>query len=227
MSISVSSSSHYIENVELQRFTSLLTSYNLGSLILNGRAEAYCLTYGDEINSNTFVFPSTSSGNSSGNNSPRPRAYSTISHSQYSLKRNSKKRSSSMGDLDEPSTQQLFLNLISTMNEAFPDYDFAATKLDQFIEKDVFGAMRVVNSYLAEMTELDRNFLEDLWKAIDEVVFLRKCVVFSYAPGADEEDPFHNNSLWSFNFFFFNDHLKRICYITCSGTRYVPWLLYT
>ena len=84
------------------------------------------------------------------------------------------KRSSSLGDLNTPSSKQLFFNLISTLNESFPDYDFQSTKLDQFIEMDVFSTMRSINSSLVEITEIYPNFLEKLWHSIDQ------CVVCDY-----------------------------------------------
>ena len=63
------------------------------------------------------------------------------------------KRSSSLGDLSTPSSKQLFFNLISTLNEAFPDYDFQSTKLDQFIESDLFPTMRSINNLLVDLKD--------------------------------------------------------------------------
>ncbi len=33
------------------------------------------------------------------------------------------------------------------------------------------------------------------------------------------EDPFSDGALWSFNYFFFNKDLKRICFFTCLARR--------
>ena len=64
------------------------------------------------------------------------------------------------------------------------------------------------------MTVSKSTFLEQVWQAINDVVPLHSSEVYSYVPDNDE-DPFSDGSLWSFNFFFFNKDLKRICYFTC------------
>lgn len=129
------------------------------------------------------------------------------------------KRSSSLGDLSTPSSKQLFFNLISTLNEAFPDYDFQSTKLDQFIESDLFPTMRSINNLLVDLKEISPNFLEKLWHSIDQSVNLKHSIVFCYKSD-NESDPFSQVGVsWSFNYFFFNAQKMKICYFTCVAKR--------
>jgi hypothetical protein len=44
---------------------------------------------------------------------------------------------------------RLLIDLISTLDDFFPDYDFHSTKPEQFLKKDVTHLIQLVNSYLA------------------------------------------------------------------------------
>jgi hypothetical protein len=99
------------------------------------------------------------------------------------------------------------------------DYDFEATKPEQFVRQDLNQVMRTVNSYLAEVTEEEQSFFEKLWRAVDDAVDLHKCEVYSLVPALEEDDPFSDGTLWSFNYFFFNYTLKQLCYFTCVAKR--------
>jgi hypothetical protein len=95
-------------------------------------------------------------------------------------------RAASLGDLSEQSSKRLLIDLISTLDDFFPDYDFHSTKPDQFLKKDVTHLIQLVNSYLAELTEEVPNFLEKLWSSIDDVINLRICDAFSLVPDMSE-----------------------------------------
>ena len=125
-----------------------------------------------------------------------------------------RRRATSLGDLKEPSSKKLLIDLISTLDEFFPDYDFESTKPEQFLIKEVNQVIQRVNESLAELTQERSTFLEKLWRSIDEVVNLRSCDVFSLVPDM-AEDPFSDGTLWSFNYFFFNYELKQLVYFTC------------
>ena len=57
----------------------------------------------------------------------------------------------------------------------------------------------------------DSTFSDDLWSAVDEVISMYECDIYSYNP--DESDPFGEDGyIWSFNYFFYNKKLKRILY---------------
>lgn len=65
-------------------------------------------------------------------------------------------------------------------------------------------------------SSLESNLPGKIWQAIDEVIHLSKCEIFSYRPLKDDlESPLLGDALWSFNFFFYNEDLHRICVFTC------------
>lgn len=217
----------YLENSELGSLSLYLTERKVGDVIINGKIELYNVSPTTKI-----PLPSVTEESSTDKMSfdehivtrpsndletRRPRSNSCEIFPQ---RPKNTIRSSSLGDLSAPSSRKLFLDLISTLNESFSDYDFHATKLHQFIEKDVSSVMRMVNNTLAEITEENPHFLQNLWDSIDRAVGgLRRCEVFSYVPD-NEDDPFSHGSIWSFNYFFFNPSKLRICYITVMASRY-------
>jgi len=136
-----------------------------------------------------------------------------------------RRRASSLGDVNKPSARRLLVDLILTLNNSFPDFDFATTKPEQFhIIQNLQQVMQTVNSYLAEIEVENPNFLTRMWTAIDDVINIKKCDIFTYKPLTDEyEDPLYDNALWSFNYFFYNEELQRICYFTCvAENKYSP-----
>jgi hypothetical protein len=49
---------------------------------------------------------------------------------------------------------------------------------------------------------------------------LQNCDVYSYRTDRGEPDPFDDqNSIWAFNYFFYNRKLKRIVYFSCRSLR--------
>ncbi|RYH32207.1 hypothetical protein EON65_01130 [archaeon] len=124
-----------------------------------------------------------------------------------------RRRTSSLGDLSEPSSQALFMDMITALNEAFPDYDFEDSKIQQFKDISVSDATRLVNSQLVELTLQDSMILQDLWSSIDEVMTLRQCEVFSFTPDDDNDGEF----LWRLNLFFFNKISRKLCYFACEA----------
>ena len=135
----------------------------------------------------------------------------------YFPKRPVRRRTSSLGDLNEPSSRALFLNLIYTLNETFPDYDFQFVKYEQFTEGDLSTIMKMMNQYLAEITLHYEDFLEQLWTMIDEIINLKTCEVFIYRPQLTDDQDF--TYLWNFHVFFFNKSLYRIVYCTCHAKK--------
>ncbi|KNA26014.1 hypothetical protein SOVF_001270 [Spinacia oleracea] len=54
------------------------------------------------------------------------------------------------------------------------------------------------------------SLLEDLYKALDEVVKLSECEIYSYNPDSDADPFLQRGAIWSFNFFFYNRKLKCV-----------------
>lgn len=78
-------------------------------------------------------------------------------------------RSTSLGDLNEVSTRRLLIDLISTLNASFPDYDFSTATPEVFVQRDLKTVLHSVNASLAELTASNPSVLEEMWKLIDDV----------------------------------------------------------
>lgn len=126
--------------------------------------------------------------------------------------------SSPLGPLTDPSTRRLLINLITTMNASFPDYDFSNLRPDQFhCFATPSEAVNIANKNLSESVEVEHpGFLTEMWSAVEESIKPAECEIFSYVPDM-ESDPFSDGNLWSFNFFFHNKNMKKILYMTCMA----------
>ena len=89
-------------------------------------------------------------------------------------------RASSLGDLGTTSTRRLLIDLISTLNASFPDYDFSTATPDSFVAQDPDVVLKKVNSHLAEMTTVNPTFLQEMWQEINAV----RVAALLYCPGA-------------------------------------------
>ena len=127
-----------------------------------------------------------------------------------------KTRSMSLGDWhDQNGAQRTLVELTSTLNEAFPDYDFSQAQLSSFVVNRSETVIRTVNSYFSDLpTDEDPHFLANMWAALDSEVKLKSCEVYSYVPDM-EGDPFSEGSIWSFNYFFIDRESRKIAYFTC------------
>lgn len=115
---------------------------------------------------------------------------------------------------------KMLFTLLSTLNAAFPDYDFSQMKSEEFSrEPSLPFVINNVNSNLS--TSLGEEFAKispTLWKAIDDEICLQDCQIYSYNPDM-ESDPFgEEGCLWSFNYLFFNKQMKRIVFFKCYGS---------
>jgi hypothetical protein len=71
--------------------------------------------------------------------------------------------------MSNTSTRRLLIDLISTLNASFPDYDFSVVSPDSFSSQELGSTMQRVNSFLAELTIQTPGFIQDMWRAIDSV----------------------------------------------------------
>jgi hypothetical protein len=62
-----------------------------------------------------------------------------------------------------------------------------------------------------------------MWNSIDSEIQMSDCDVYSFNADSDS-DPFNEdgNSVWSFNYFFYNRRLKRILLVTCRAEHKAP-----
>jgi hypothetical protein len=117
-----------------------------------------------------------------------------------------------LGDFSELSTRRLMTDLILTLNASFPDYDFSNVKPDQFHKLRLETVRTSIYEKLSELAaQKSPNWLVDLWFALNDVIDLRDCDVYSFDNETDDE-----NSLWTFHYFFVNKSLRRIVFFTCS-----------
>ena len=220
----------YIENFDMEQISIFLTNRELGNYLLNGKIEAFTATTKSPVGKRMPIpklsylqtglledtaikteneFETESKGT-------RIRSHSL---SSFPTRKSGRRRASSLGDLSKPSTQMLLFDLTTTLNDSFPDYDFANSKLEQFTNKEPKEVMGAVNAYFAELTLSNPQFLGKLWTSVDEVANLKRCEIFSFSPDISDDNLYEN--VWSFHYFFYNKDNKALIYLTCAANRYV------
>ena len=95
---------------------------------------------------------------------------------------------SPLGDFGEMGTRRLMTDLILTLNASFPDYDFGSVRPSDFEKIPVSTVVQRINERLSELAVDKMSFITDMWTALDDVVRLADCDVYSYAPKARDED---------------------------------------
>ncbi|CAK4618025.1 hypothetical protein LEN26_011000 [Aphanomyces euteiches] len=191
----------YLEEKTLSWANAALNEFCVGDRVINGRLECFsCKKAGQDkklAKSLELIYQQS-------NNYPPTTEQSNVS----------------IGTLADSNTRKLLINLISTMNASFPDYDFSDLKPERFHkEPDMRMIVNAINTQLAEIVEMDNmGFLEKLWESIVEAIQPSECEVYSYIPDMDGcSDPFSDGTLWSFNYFFYNKEMKKILYFTCMS----------
>lgn len=151
-------------------------------------------------------------------------------------------RKSPFGNLGEGSVRRTYAYLIATLNASHPDYDFSAVLRpgDFKREKSLRMVMNDLDSTLFNLRPKPTNSFvpktspqhpssafppnsqpqwgPGMWRLIDQQMSLKDCSIYKYAP--EEFDPFEDDEaghMWSMNYFFFNRHRKRVCYIYLRG----------
>ncbi|KAH9603453.1 hypothetical protein KSS87_006493 [Heliosperma pusillum] len=127
------------------------------------------------------------------------------------------------------SSRKTLIYLILTLYQMYPDYDFSAVNAHQFFISETRDSFeQIFDSYMSEASKLwvesygGGSLLEDLYKALDEVVKLSECEIYSYNPDCDADPFLQRGAIWSFNFFFYNRKLKRVVSLCFSCIR-VGW----
>lgn len=194
----------FLEYTPLARINAFLSNVNLGDCLLKGNLEAYsCKVAGadkkfsrsleQEVLDSLACSPSNLSG-------------------------------SPLGPLSSLASRRTFIYLILTLSHMYPDYDFSILRPNHFSKEDFPGAAKLkIENYLLETARVwarefgeETSLLQCIWDAIDEVIELEDCEVYSYVPEF-EGDPFaERGTIWSFRFFFYNRKLKRILFFSCQ-----------
>jgi len=131
---------------------------------------------------------------------------------------------SPFGPLTEKSNRSMLIDLISTLNASFPDYDFETTSAEQFRkEPSVHLVINAINNTLSHRLPNFEQFKNQVWAAIDQEIDLQSCIVYSFTPDP-ESGPFAGDgNVWNFNYFFCNlKKLKRILLFTCRAQAKTP-----
>lgn len=180
----------YLENIELEMMNSYLTDRPFGGRILNGRVEVYSTKKAGGDKKQWKLLEQKVESNS-------PRGGGSESLPKSSIR--------------------VLVDLIQTLNASLMDYDFSELNSESFLLLSSTDAISRINTQLAELTVENPSFLKTLWGHIDRHINCAKCEVYLLI-----DDPFIIDSeggvMWSFNYFFCNKELKRICYFTCSAT---------
>ncbi|CEF98048.1 Maf1 regulator [Ostreococcus tauri] len=130
--------------------------------------------------------------------------------------------SSPVGPLTDSHSRKTLIYLILTLNHIYPDYDFSSLRAEHFTKEGTLSSVKAdIDMLLMESGKVwsarygdEEDFLEVLWKTIDDAIDVCDCDVYSYT-ALSEGDPFTDEgNLWSFNYFFYNKKLKRILYFT-------------
>eukprot|EP01006_Ploeotia_vitrea_P038973 TRINITY_DN66300_c2_g1_i1.p1 TRINITY_DN66300_c2_g1~~TRINITY_DN66300_c2_g1_i1.p1 ORF type:complete len:233 (+),score=126.62 TRINITY_DN66300_c2_g1_i1:230-928(+) len=126
--------------------------------------------------------------------------------------------SSPLGPLDKSSTRKLLVNLISTMNSTFPDYDFSEIRPDDFEHQTLHSAVvNSINSMMLLPLEKKHPALRmRFWKMLNQVIDFDQSEIYSFLADTDS-DVFGAGKLWSFNYFMYNKKQKKIVFLMASA----------
>jgi len=209
-----------LENCGLEAINNLLILEN-GDAKIVGRMESYsCKMIGTEKQ----LYKKFASGRDPQGVealSPPTRGYGgyAFSTSPYSRSRSSGSEDEGVGVLCDTISRKTLFHLISTLNAAFPDYDFSDAKADEFTKEPSlqFVTSNVDNLLSVAASSLYSKIHDKLWVTLNQEINLTDCDIYSYNPDL-MSDPFgEDGSLWSFNYFFYNKKMKRIVLFTCRA----------
>ncbi|KAF3951719.1 hypothetical protein CMV_022662 [Castanea mollissima] len=187
----------FLEYTPLDRLNDFLSHLNLGERTIKGCLEAYsCKHTGTDKKLSLSLENEMLDylGKSSDTDSPSP--------ADVLLSRSSRKT---------------LIYLVLTLYHMYPDYDFSAMKAHQFFTAESWDSFKqIFDTYMFEAskewieTNGGNSLLDSLYKALDEVVKLADCEIYSYNPDSDADPFLERGAIWSFNFFFYHRKLKRV-----------------
>jgi len=119
---------------------------------------------------------------------------------------------SPFGPLNENASRKTFFYLLSTLNAAFPDYEFSDVK------PEAFSKLPGANLAKARVMNRIAQFAQQIWSAIDETIQIEESDVYEFRPEDEGSDPYGEDAtFWTFHFFFYNRKLKRIVFFTACA----------
>ncbi|TYH63678.1 hypothetical protein ES332_D07G209700v1 [Gossypium tomentosum] len=115
------------------------------------------------------------------------------------------------------SSRKTLIYLVLTLYHMYTDYDLSAVKAHQFFTEEIWDTFKqIFEAYMLEASKEwietygGSSLLETVYKALDEVVNLSECEIYSYNPDSDADPFLEKGAIWSFSFFFYNRKLKRV-----------------
>lgn len=122
-----------------------------------------------------------------------------------------------LGALTSPATRKLLISLICTLNASLPDYDFSDLRPDHFHnEPDTNSVCSSINTFILDPIDAQTpNFKTKFWKALDEIMIINDCEIYSYAP--PDDDDLRIGKLWAVNYFWFNKTEKKVAILSASA----------
>ncbi|GKU90223.1 hypothetical protein SLEP1_g4241 [Rubroshorea leprosula] len=187
----------FLEYTPLDRINDFLSNLNLGERQIKGTLEAYsCKHTGTD----------------------KRLSLSLENEILDYLGKSSDTDSSSPADfLLSRSSRKTVIYLVLTLYHMYPDYDFSAVKAHQFFTEESWDTFKqIFDTYMIEASKEwvetygDSSLLETVYKALDEVVKLSDCEIYSYNPDSDADPFLEKGAIWSFIFFFYNRKQKRV-----------------
>ncbi|XP_004238864.1 uncharacterized protein [Solanum lycopersicum] len=187
----------YLEYTPLDRINDFLSHVNLGERTIKGCLEAYsCKHTGTDkklsLSLENEIFDYLGKSSDADSSSPV----------EYLMCRSSRKT---------------LIYLLLSLYHMYPDYDFSAVNAHQFFTEESWDSFKqIFDVYMFEASKewLDANegsaLLETLYKALDEVVKVAECELYTYNPEADADPFLEKGAIWSYHFFFYNRRLKRV-----------------
>ncbi|CDI83806.1 hypothetical protein, conserved [Eimeria acervulina] len=188
----------FIECPALTRLCALLHNLDVGDRIVRGRLELLT-TAEDTAQEQSLLAIIENELTSSplfAASSPPPLLLSPLSSSSSnggsSTTRSSGKSRQRLQDPRHTNAKgrQLLVNLISTLNQCFPDYEFSSTLTPaMFREEPSLSSVQAdINQKLRSVEMVLPGFTVQLWNAIESAVCLSSCAVYSHETG-ESEDP--------------------------------------
>ncbi|KAH7650441.1 hypothetical protein RS030_152361 [Cryptosporidium xiaoi] len=187
----------FLEHSGLNRLSVILNNLDVGDRILNGRLELFTCSekMREECDLSERVDREVCASPQWISNSP-------------------------IGPVQRQDVRELLVNLISTMNQCFPDYEFSIIKPDNiFKEKNFSNVYNNINYHLSSVVErIYPSFLVELWENIRDAVEIENTEIYSYRlMGNDELGPFSDDGcLFSFDYFFYDTKMQRILFFACT-----------
>jgi len=186
----------FIESNRLTRLNVLLQHVDLGDRILSGRLELFDTSA--KLDTEKEISDEVEK---------------EINHTPKWLVK------SPVGPLERQDAKDLLVNLISSMNQCFPDYDFSSLSPASFHHEEnfvkVYDDIQFNLSYMVD--RIIPGLLQEVWTAIRDIVCLSDVDIYSYSfERGSEADPFSESDvIYSFDFFFCDKRQKRTLFFSC------------